>query len=83
MKPIEKIYKTPSGFVPITMRPKFKNKVEVKFARYKYGVRQNFMITDRLTKSYKLPKGTKLISGQTIERGITPSKFKLKLAKVF
>lgn len=72
--------KVPKGFVPTSFRQKNTN-VNVTFTKFRFGIRQKFAKVKTKTKSFKIPKGFKVTSARTKERGLTPKSFTIKLQK--
>lgn len=72
--------KVPKGFVPTSFRQKNQN-VNVTFTKFKFGIRQKVFKQKTKTKKFKIPKGFKATSARTIERGLTPKSFTIKIQK--
>ncbi len=75
-----KTYRVPKGFVP-TGSKVGKKKVRIKFTKYKYGIRQKHFAQKTKVKSFIIPKRHKFVKATTIERGLTPSRFKVLFKK--
>jgi hypothetical protein len=78
---IELKFVAPEGFIPTSII-QTNNSLRVKFTKYKYKIRQRPFIEKEMFREFEIPEKFKLSKAFTIERGLTPKQFKVKLEKV-
>lgn len=77
---IERIFNVPKGFVPTGVKQK-NRKLKVKFTKFKLGIRQSSFIEKEMEKEFDIPEKLKFSRAFTIERGLTPRKFRVFFKK--